>query len=125
MSEFTEKQRKNREISNANLKPFQPGQSGNPKGRPKDPGITAGQLKKLDEVCPFDAKGRTWRKYLEERGLLQASQSPKAMGDFKDRIEGPITQRIGGDVENPIYYINVPSEQGKKDIERVMKGERT
>lgn len=86
-------QRKISGKSLANLKPYQPGQPGNPGGRPKDPGITAGQIEKLDEKCPFGSKGRAWREYLIEKGLLQAGESPKAMEHLKERLEGKVPDK--------------------------------
>ena len=93
MNDNQSEQRTNREISNDNLIKYKPGQSGNPGGRPKDPGITAGQIEKLDKVCPFDGKGRTWREYLIEKGLLQAGESPKAMEHLKERLEGKVPDK--------------------------------
>lgn len=85
-------------------KSWQKGESGNPSGRPKDPGITPGQIKLLDELCPFDGQGRSWRIYLEEKGLLQIAQSPRAMHDFKDRVEGPVPQTVKAEVEAEVVH---------------------
>jgi len=105
---------------------FQPGESGNPGGRKRDPGITPVQVEMLDKPCPYanDPK-KTWRQWLAERGLIQALDKEVALEHLKDRLEGKVTQPIGGDEENPIYIINVPSEQGKRNIKRVMDGDRT
>jgi len=70
---------------------FKPGESGNPGGRHKDPGITAVQIEMLDKLCPYDAKGRTWREWLAEKGLLLASDKEAALRDLKDRLEGKVT----------------------------------
>jgi len=43
----------------ANLKPFKPGQSGNPGGRPKNP-LTDALRHRLAEIVPGDPKKRTW-----------------------------------------------------------------
>lgn len=85
---------------------WQPGESGNPGGRPKDPGITKGQIEMLDEICPYDTKGRTWRAFLIDKGLLQASASPKALEDLKDRLEGkvPDTHKIESDIPINIVF---------------------
>ncbi len=47
---FTENSERNRERSLANLKPFQPGQSGNPGGRPKTKHLTHALLKVLEST---------------------------------------------------------------------------
>jgi len=78
---------------------WKPGQSGNPGGRKKDPGITPVQIEMMDKVCSFDSQGRTWREWLAEKGLLQVANSPRAVKDYKDRVEGPTI----GDEENPIF----------------------
>lgn len=75
-------------------KGWKPGQSGNPGGRPKDPGITAIQIKLLDKKCPYDAKGRTWREYLAEKGLLLAVQKEMALEHLKERLEGKVATII-------------------------------
>lgn len=68
---------------------WQPGQSGNPAGSPKKgESITMEQREMLNQPCPYDAKERTWLEYLCEKGLIQISEKPEAMRDFKDRTEG-------------------------------------
>ncbi len=105
---------------------WKPGESGNPGGRHKDPGITAIQIEMLDKPCPYAKDPKTtWRMWLAEKGLLLAGDKEAALRDLKDRLEGKVTLPIGGDKENPIYTITVSSEGGKKDIERLLNGERT
>lgn len=85
------KQRTGREISNANLKPYEPGQSGNPGGRKKDPGITPVQIEMMDKPCPYAKDPKTtWREWLAEKGLLQMADKPQAVKDYKDRVEGSV-----------------------------------
>ncbi|KKL76446.1 hypothetical protein LCGC14_2044770 [marine sediment metagenome] len=45
--------------------------------------------------------------------------------ELLERTEGKVTLPIGGDKENPIYTITVSSEEGKKDVGRLLNGERT
>ena len=94
---------------------WKPGQSGNPAGRPKDPGITVIQEGMLDVVCPYDAKGRTWRVWLAERGLLQASEGNFALENLKNRLEGkvPETHKIEGDIPVSIVY-KLKESEGKE-----------
>lgn len=74
-----------------NLKPFKPGQSGNPKGRPKGQGITDRILRRLNED---DGK-------LAEDIAEVIIKKAKA-GDFNfcktvlERIDGKIPDRIAG-----------------------------
>lgn len=78
--------------SQKNLKP-----NGNPNGRPKNnASITVRQRAMLSEVCPFDSKGRTWLEALAENGMRQALTIPGAMSNLQDRLEGKVTQPIGG-----------------------------
>ncbi len=105
---------------------WKPGESGNPGGRHKDPGITAIQIEMLDKPCPYAKDPKTtWRMWLAEKGLLLAGDKEAALRDLKDRLEGKVTLPIGGDRENPIYTITVSSEEGKKDVGRLLNGERT
>ena len=90
---------------------FQPGESGNPGGRPKDPGITAIQIEMLDKKCPYDAKGRTWREYLAEKGLLLAVNKEGALEHLKERLEGKVPDKH----EIETGDISIVYKQVKKD----------
>lgn len=92
---------------------WKPGQSGNPGGRPKDPGITAVQIEMLDKKCPYDAKGRTWREYLAEKGLLLAVQKEMALEHLKERLEGKVPDKH----EIETGDISIVYKQVKKDAE--------
>ena len=74
---------------------WKPGQSGNPGGRHKDPGITAVQIGMLDTPCPYaKSPGITWRIWLAEKGLLLASDKEAALRDLKDRLEGKVKETL-------------------------------
>ena len=73
---------------------WKPGQSGNPGGRVRDPGITPVQIEMLDMVCPYDAEGRTWREFLALKGLLRALEKEMASENLKDRLEGKVSDKI-------------------------------
>lgn len=109
--EHTDKQRTNREISNANLIPFKPDQSGNPRGRP--PGIKY-ISEYLHELLPLDCgdgTGRTWGQKIAEEWIKQAADT-KARGNVPardevlDRTEGkvPDTHKIESDIPISIVY---------------------
>ena len=108
-------------LKNGEATQWQLGQTGNPGGS----SITFKQKMMMPETCPFDGQARTWLESLAEGGMRQALTIPVALSNLQDRHEGKVTIPIGGDKENPVYIINVPSEQGKRDIERVLNGERT
>lgn len=79
-------------------RPFVPGQSGNPNGRPKKAEcITSRQKEKMNEVCPIDGAGRTWLEALAEGGMRQALFTPTALSNLQDRLEGKVTQPVATD----------------------------
>lgn len=97
MEEISAEQGNNTEYKVGYCKPplesrWKPGQSGNPKGPPKDPGITATQRGMLDTICPYDTYSprRTWREWLAERGLVLASEKEMALEHLKERLEGKV-----------------------------------
>jgi len=81
----------------ANLRPvpFLPGNNGGP-GRPVSDRAKA----KLEEICPFDPKGRPWREALSESLLRQALTKTDGMREALDRIEGKVPEKraIIGDI---------------------------
>lgn len=89
------------------------GQSGNPGGKHKDPGITASQIEMMDKPCPYDSKGRTWREWLAEKGLLQIAEKPQAVKDYKDRVEGVVKDELEVTEIQKIEY--VPAKE-KEDV---------
>lgn len=100
------------------------GQSGNPNGRPKKMiSLTSEMKAQLNEVCPYDAKGRTWLQYLVDRWLTQSVENATYFRELIERLEGKITQPIGGEGGQPIKMeIVVRSENTKKLLEEIAKG---
>lgn len=106
--ELTDKKRTNREISNANLRPFKPGEVHNPNGRPPN-------KKYLSEIAR-DELPKVPRGELEGRNtdlLVVLALVRKALGgDTKaiemlhDWTEGKVTDthKIMGDVPVSIVY---------------------
>jgi len=82
--------------SQKNLRPeWKPGQAGNPKGF----SLTARMKLLMKEVCPYDAKGRTWEEVIAEAALRQALDKTEALKNLQDRIEGKVALTIGGSGE--------------------------
>ena len=111
---------------------WQPGESGNPNGRPKKEACLTSLLKEeLDRIPTieqdgFDGKGKTNAWWIIRKAVIEARSGDKAAREIAwERAEGKVTIQIGGDEDKPIYVLSVPSEQGRKDVKRVMEGERT
>jgi Family of unknown function (DUF5681) len=72
----TDKQRNNSEGAArrlANLKPFRPGQSGNPRGRPKSITLSEAYRHELGKLDENDPQRRTFAEILAERMIVKAS----------------------------------------------------
>jgi hypothetical protein len=87
-----------------NLRPWQKGQSGNPRGRPKKTLITDAFRERLAEVDPNDPQGRTNAEIIADRMIARAKQRDRGQQDaavIADRTEGKANQplKIGGDVD--------------------------
>lgn len=93
MAKTTEEQRKNSDPRRANLRPFKPGQSGNPGGRPKGKSLTALLRERLDEVDP--ATGKTIAEMVVE-GWINAARDGNvpAIKEALDRTEGKVPDKL-------------------------------
>lgn len=97
---MADKQQKNKHLKEYE---WPKGKSGNPNGRPKKViSLTSEMKEQLTEVCPYDAKGRTWLQYLVDRWLAQASENATYFRELIERLEGKVVQPIGGEAGNPI-----------------------
>ncbi len=108
------------------LKPFKPGQCGNPKGRPKNPPelkaiqqMTKGQfsllIHKLIDLKPEELS--TFKGTVLEMAMASAMQSAIKSGDFS-RIQG-FVERLFGKVKDEVsadvgFNINVRDYTSKK-----------
>ena len=114
-AETSELQRTNREKSNANLKMFKPGQSGNPNGRP--PGIR--YLSELArDILKDTRKGDTTGLTIDELIVLALVKealkgNTKAIEMIHDWTEGKVldTHRIEGEGIVSILYKQVKEEK--------------
>lgn len=92
-SEITENKRL------ANLKPFKPGESGNPGGRPRTSILSAGLRRRLAEVDETDPEKRTFGQIIVEKAVEDAitgdaRQRNEARRFIADRVEGKPLQSI-------------------------------
>src|ERR1022692_4927193 len=73
---------------------FQPGQSGNPNGRPLD--LVSQELRRMmRSACPYDAEGRTWAQVISLAICrLALKGAVAATREICDRTEGKPTQAI-------------------------------
>lgn len=86
------KQRRMSDKSLANLKPFKPGQSGNPKGRP--PGMRLSNLYRA-ELEKTGPDGRTMGEVIAEKIVTMACNGDLgAMREIVDRLEGKPRQAV-------------------------------
>ena len=110
-AETSELQRTNREKSNANLKMFKPGQSGNPNGRP--PGVRyLSELTRdlLRETRKGDIEGKTTDELIVLALVKEALKgNTKAIEMIHDWTEGKVTDthRIEGEGIVSILYKQV------------------
>lgn len=111
-----------RKRSNENLKPFKPGETGNPNGRPRGASVTSAIRRQLDKEAvqmrggqPV-ATGRTTAEHLADVAINKALR-----GDFKffrylvDRVEGRtplvITPRSGDPRQELAELLGIDPEQ--------------
>jgi hypothetical protein len=100
-------------------RPFGPGQSGNPAGRPRNElSLTATLRKELARRCPTDPNGRTWLEVICANFLQVAAEgSVGAVRELLDRMEGRVTDRHSGPDDGPIEVRFVPVPSVIEDIE--------
>jgi hypothetical protein len=100
----------------AGLRPWKPGQSGNPNGRPRRKPLTEELERLLDEIDPTDKKHRrTFRKRIVEALAFQVIKKGNvaAFTEIADRVEGKVAQRqehTGAD-GGPVVFESIGSRQ--------------
>ena len=89
-----------------NLKPWKPGQSGNPKGRPpKNISLTSLLKAEIVKINPSDKKRRTWGELIVLATIQHAIKgNATALKEVWERIDGKAPQIVGED-ENPVRVI--------------------
>jgi predicted transcriptional regulator len=79
---------------------FRPGQSGNPKGRPKSITLSEAYRRELARVDPGDPEGRTYAEVLAERMRERAASGDvQALLELADRTEGKPRQTLSLSLE--------------------------
>lgn len=86
-----------------NLTPFKPGQSGNPGGRPKTKPFRDA-LRRLLEAAGDDTE-KLDKLALALYGKALEGDVPAAR-EIGDRLDGKVTQPIGGDDDAPLQHIH-------------------
>lgn len=82
-----------------NLKPWKPGVSGNPGGRPKTKPITSELVRLLQEKAP-KGRGQTWATAIAQALLGKARKGDvRAIAELANRVEGKPFQAIEVDVD--------------------------
>lgn len=84
-------------------RPFQPGQSGNPNGRPKSKPFKDALRKALEEAGDNERALS-----LVAMALVAKAQmgDVRAIKELADRLDGKVTQPIGGDDDDPLNIIH-------------------
>lgn len=82
-----------------NTEGWQPGQSGNPAGRPKSVTLSEAIRAELAKHCEYDSDDRTWAEVVASRLVKVAAghtleQSTPAAREISDRTEGKARQPI-------------------------------
>ncbi len=76
-------------------RPFKPGQSGNPAGRPKCLTLSEAYRRELAKVDETDPQKRTFAEVLAEQMIEKASKGDvAALKEIADRVEGKARQTI-------------------------------
>jgi hypothetical protein len=77
-----------------NLRPWKPGESGNPGGRPRTKSITEELQRLLDQEAP-QSSGRTWASVIAGALLAKARKGDvRAIAELANRIEGKPFQTV-------------------------------
>jgi hypothetical protein len=93
---------------------FQKGQSGNPRGRPKnDQSLTALLRREIRKICPEDRMGRTYLELIVQATMrLAIKGNATALSLVWDRLDGKVA--FANEVENPReVIIRVEYDQDK------------
>ena len=105
--------------ANANLRPWQPGESGNPSGRPKRAPITDYIRAQLEQAIPEAIRAElppvfaevygnkaTFGQMLAFKMIQSAGEGDmQAMRELLERVEGKIAQKVSGSDGGPVQFV--------------------
>ena len=100
---------------------WKPGQSGNPKGRPKNiqylSEMLRDQLDQVPETIDGEPNTKTWRDLICDSILRAAvkGNQPALTKELLDRIEGKVTDKHRIEGESPVRLVFVPAEELLKE----------
>jgi hypothetical protein len=102
--------------------PFAPGQSGNPNGRPKRDKFLTQQL--IAELRLIDPKTQVNRTRRVIQALIDKAEEGDvaAIREVLDRVEGKVTQIIGGDEESPLDLLGGLGAAIDSKLDRLIAG---
>lgn len=93
------------------------GQSGNPKGRPKNTvyfsEMLRDQLDQVPDAIDGEPNTKTWLELIRDT-LLRAAvkgNQPALIKELLDRIEGKVAEKHRIDAENPVTLVFMPAQQ--------------
>jgi hypothetical protein len=110
------------------LRPFQPGVSGNPGGRPKKSPVTDEMRELLSKKVPGDKEGRTYATIVALRLVNQAitgKGNVNAIRELLDRVEGKPVQsnELSGPGGGPIPFpIPTTREELERQVQLLLSG---
>ena len=85
---------------------FKKGQITNPRGRPPNElSLTSLTRETLNEVCPYDPQGRTWREYIVDKWLTLSAENPSYFRELIERLEGKVKQPIDAQLDTDVHFV--------------------
>ncbi len=105
--ELSDKRRKNREISNANLIPIKLGETLNPGGRPAGKSITAELRKLIDSGTNAEDMAKILCALCKKMGPDQM----RALRELLDRTDGKVAETHKVEMDVPVTIIFKPAKE--------------
>lgn len=105
-------------------RPFRKGQSGNPRGRPKNKtSLTALLRKEIHKICPEDRQNRSYEELIVMATMRLAMQgNATALGLVWERMDGKLPLAVRESASGPIHlnvrYIDSPVQNPSPSDEK-------
>ena len=111
-------------FAKGNPNEFQPGQSGNPKGRPKSITLSEAYRHQLAQPVPKDREGRTYAEVIAALMCQRATQGDVAAAkEICDRVEGRAPQKIDVDM-NVMNWREMARQHGLSEQDVIREAQR-